>query len=210
MLVNTSGTSVFETLKNSFQCPSSSFFIYACVLYIVLLAIPYVPGLELGLLLMIYYGKPGIVAAYICTFIGLNIAFAAGRLTSKYWTARPKRKLNLENQQKPETQNTIQAPSSWHSIIIQNRFFTPRSKYFLERHIHQHKYLSIAILLNLPGNWIVGGGGGISLLSGCHGSNSWPKFALTVALATSLLPALIFLGLISIETLLKTFGITVN
>lgn len=142
---------------------------------------------------MIYFGKPGIGAAYICTFIGLNIAFAVGKLASKYWANRR----NTHYKHDPQ-------PSPWQSIIIQNRYFSPRAKDFMQRHIQQHKYLSIGILLNLPGNWIVGGGGGIALLSGCHPSNSWPKFALTVVLATSILPILVYIGLISIETLLQT------
>jgi len=49
------------------------------------------------------------------------------------------------------------------------------------------------------GNLIIGGG--ISFVSGYHHSNSWSKFSVTVALVTSILPILIYLGLICIELL---------
>jgi hypothetical protein len=59
------------------------------------------------------------------------------------------------------------------------------------------RYFIIAILINLPGNTIIGGGGGIALLCGMKG------FILTIAIASSPIPLLLLFGMIQIETLLS-------
>jgi hypothetical protein len=57
----------------------------------------------------------------------------------------------------------------------------------------RHRYLSLAVALNLPGNFIVGGGGGIALFAGISRLFSVPAFILTVALAVSPVPLAVFL-----------------
>lgn len=52
-------------------------------LYLLLLSPPFVPGVELGILLMCAFGKEGIVFVYIATVIGLVIAFLMGRMFPK-------------------------------------------------------------------------------------------------------------------------------
>lgn len=54
--------------------------------------------------------------------------------------------------------------------------------------------IALALLLNLPGNTALGGGG-IALLYGARRSLSWPRFALTVAAATAILPAIVLAGM---------------
>jgi hypothetical protein len=49
-------------------------------LYILTLAIPFLPGLEIGIMIMMMLGRPGIVVAYICTVIALSLSFLFGRL----------------------------------------------------------------------------------------------------------------------------------
>jgi hypothetical protein len=53
------------------------------MLYILLLSLPFVPGVELGLLLMCVFGREGIVFVYLCTVAGLNLAFLMGRWLPK-------------------------------------------------------------------------------------------------------------------------------
>ena len=54
-------------------------------LYILLLSLPFVPGVEMGVLLMCVFGKEGTVFVYFATVAGLNLAFLMGRLFPEKW-----------------------------------------------------------------------------------------------------------------------------
>jgi len=58
----------------------------------------------------------------------------------------------------------------------------------------KHRYLIIAGALNLPGNVIIGGGGGIGLIAGMSGLCPFPKYILFVSLAITPLPILFLAG----------------
>jgi hypothetical protein len=59
----------------------------------------------------------------------------------------------------------------------------------------RHRYIALAVLVNLPGNILIGGGGGISLIAGASRLFSLPGFLTTIALAVSPLPlAILFFG----------------
>jgi uncharacterized membrane protein YdjX (TVP38/TMEM64 family) len=62
-------------------------------LYILLLSLPFIPGVELGILLMCAFGKEGIVFVYIATVIGLVISFLMGRVLPKTWVKSLSKKL---------------------------------------------------------------------------------------------------------------------
>ena len=78
-------------------------------------------------------------------------------------------------------------------VLSQNRLPSFLSKY---------RYLTIALLFNLPGNYLIGGGGGISLACGISRRFSWKWFLLTVVLAVSPVPLLAFLGVIQLQAFL--------
>src|SRR5690606_4419115 len=50
------------------------------VAYTVFLAIPFVPGAEIGMMLMAMHGTSIALLVYLCTVTGLSAAFVAGRL----------------------------------------------------------------------------------------------------------------------------------
>ncbi|MEE9138189.1 MAG: hypothetical protein V3V07_06550, partial [candidate division NC10 bacterium] len=50
------------------------------ILYIGLMATPFLPGIEMGLALMIMLGPKGVLVTYICTLVALTISFGLGRL----------------------------------------------------------------------------------------------------------------------------------
>jgi hypothetical protein len=58
----------------------------------------------------------------------------------------------------------------------------------------KHRYLAIAIALNLPGNALIGGGGGIGLISGMSRLYPFPRYILLVSLAITPLPLLLLAG----------------
>jgi hypothetical protein len=154
-----------------------------------------VPGVELGLLLMCVFGKEGIVFVYFATIAGLSLAFLIGRLLPKRWIDARLEKLGF-SQTCDNHSNEIDGMLDTFSInqeFCRNRLSSYLSKY---------RYLTIAVLFNTPGNYLIGGGGGISLVCGISRSISWKWFLLTVVLAVSPVPLLAYFGVIQLEAFL--------
>jgi len=57
----------------------------------------------------------------------------------------------------------------------------------------KHLYLTIAVVLNLPGNALIGGGGGIGLMVGMSGVVPFYKYLAIVAIAVLPVPLIIYL-----------------
>jgi uncharacterized membrane protein YdjX (TVP38/TMEM64 family) len=72
----------------------------------------------------------------------------------------------------------------------------------LTTRLRSHPYFTLAIFLNMPGNWVIGGGGGISLLAGMSSYITLIRFTGTVCLAISPVPILVALGMLNLEALL--------
>lgn len=159
-------------------------------IYILLLSLPFVPGIELGILLMCVFGKEGIVFVYVATVIGLVIAFLMGRMLPEKWVDSLSKKLGFSRSGDGRPDELL---------VMLGRFF--RNKKRLGTLFPGYRYLVIGILLNMPGIYIVGGGGGISFACGISRSISFKLFLLTVVLAVSPVPLLSFLGVIQLESL---------
>ncbi len=170
--------------QSGFQSNSVAFLMMA-VVYMVLLSIPFFPGVELGILLMCLGGKNGILVIYLFTILGLILSFWIGRsLPERYVKSLlTKRK---SNPNKLNVDDPVQK-------MLGAKLMTLVKKY---------PYFLIGILLNLPGNFIIGGGGGVAMLSGLNQQITSRYFVFTTALAVLPLPLLSFLGLLQLEALL--------
>lgn len=161
----------------------------AALLYTVLLALPFVPGAEIGIALMVTLGPPIAFLVYVCTVAGLTASFLIGRLMPVVGLIRLARVMDLRRiailleKMAPLDQGgrlALLAGNAPNRIIP-----------FLLR----YRYMGLGILFNTPGNFIIGGGGGISLLAGVSGLFSVPGFLLTVMISVSPVPiAVLFLG----------------
>jgi len=72
--------------------------------------------------------------------------------------------------------------------------------------LFDHRHLTLAVCLNIPGNSALGGGGGLALLCGLSRQFGWRSFLLTVAIATSPVPILVLADLLNIEPLMEHHG----
>jgi len=165
------------------------------IFYALLLSLPFVPGVELGVLLMCVFGKLGIVFVYFATVAGLTLAFLMGRLLPKEWIESRLEKLGFS----PTCDNPANEIKTMLDNLSRNRKFC-RSR--LRSFLIKYRYLTIAVLFNTPGNYLIGGGGGISLACGISRSISWKWFLLTVVVAVCPVPLLAFFGIIQIEAFL--------
>lgn len=165
------------------------------IIYILLLSLPFVPGVELGVLLMFVFGKAGIVFVYFATVAGLSLAFAMGRWIPEKWIASWREKIGL-----------FQSADSCSDVIdkvMDNALIYPEfCRQRLGPYLKKYRYLALAILFNAPGNYLIGGGGGISVACGISRSISLKWFLFTVALAVSPVPLLAFFGVIELQAFL--------
>lgn len=159
--------------------------------YILWMAMPFVPGIELGLALMVMLGSKGVVVVYLCTLVSLSLSFAIGRLIPLKAFARFLGWLHLRKSRDLMLKLALLNPEEKLDFLLG----TAPSR--IVPYLLKHRYFMIALLLNLPGNALIGGGGGIGLIAGMSRVYSFPRYFLLVSLAITPLPLLFLAGKLS-------------
>jgi hypothetical protein len=155
--------------------------------YVILLAIPFLPGIEIGIMVMVLLGRPGIVLVYLATVLALTLSFLLGRLLSPRILVRTLDWFHLNRARDLVEVLVPLDPEARLRFLLQSA--PSRIVPFLLR----HRYLVIAVLFNLPGNALIGGGGGIGLIAGMSRLFPYPKYLFAVCLAITPVPILFLL-----------------
>jgi hypothetical protein len=130
------------------------------VAYVLLIATPFVPGVEIGLSLMVLQGTQIVPYVYFATVLGLMLAFCVGQrvpdtfLRGIFADLRFKRGVDMIETSAKMTK--AQRLAAFRSALPKRMSPT----------IVNYRYVVLALLINLPGNSVIGGGGGISLMAG--------------------------------------------
>ena len=157
------------------------------LLYALLIAIPFVPGIEIGLSLLMISGPDWALPVWIATTLGLALALIAGCRVSYDWLHRVFVDLRLTKAS--ALLERIQPLTTTERVtLLQSRLPTGIGPVIM-----RFRYLALAALINIPGNSVIGGGGGIALLAGLSGLFRLPVALLTVALATAPVPLMVWL-----------------
>jgi hypothetical protein len=193
----------FHQLRDNLLSTSTGIGIFSLALvaavYVLALALPFIPGVEIGLLLMVLFGRDGVVAAYVATIFGLSLAYLAARTVPKRITLKWMKVLGLSdamNDPKDAMDTFVVGGRTAQGITAR-----------LGRFLLSHRHLTLAVCLNLPGNSVLGGGGGIAALCGLSGQFRWWLYFFTLIVATAPLPLLVLIGQVEIEPLLERHGI---
>jgi hypothetical protein len=91
--------------------------------------------------------------------------------------------------------------------IVVDRRATQGAAARLGNFLVSNRHITLAVCLNLPGNSVLGGGGGIAALCGLSGQFHWWRYVLTVMVATAPLPVLVLIGQVDIEPMLARHGV---
>ena len=150
--------------------------------YVVLMAIPFMPGAEIGISMILLLGPRICLLVYVCTVVALIPPYLMGRLIPARYCARFFRFVGLTRAQELMERIEPLSRSERQAYLLANA--PTRFGPFLVR----HRYLALAVLLNVPGNIVIGGGGGIALVAGLSGLYSVPRYCLTIALAVAPVP----------------------
>ncbi len=140
-----------------------NFFLYILLAYAIALALPYFPGVELGLAIIVIFREKGVLFVYVTTILGLVFSFIIGRYLSR-------------NNHHPK----------YLKSLLSSEIVGKLSRY--------SPVALLALLLNVPGNIALGGGGGVAMSYGLLGTISLIKFIATISIAITPVPILFFLG----------------
>ena len=156
--------------------------------YVLASVIPFVPGAEIGLGLMMMLGSGICFLVYLSTVVALSLAYLIGRLVPARATARAfaffglsrARDLVLEMEPLGAEERlellTARAPRRIIPVLL------------------RHRYLALGVAFNLPGNTLLGGGGGIALAAGMSGLYPLSAYLVIVAIAVAPVPLIVLFG----------------
>lgn len=160
------------------------------VAYIVLLAIPFVPGAEIGIALLAGFGSAIAPLVYVCTVAAMMLAFTIGRFLPISALERLLRFLRLRRAAELVARA---APLSTEERVAM--LLDGQSKRVLSLAV-KYRYAALAVAVNTPGNSVLGGGGGLMIIAGLSGIFTPLSTFVTIAIAVSPVPlAVVFLGL---------------
>jgi hypothetical protein len=154
--------------------------------FVILSAIPFVPGVEIGFGLLLVFGAKAALMVYLCMVLALFLSFSVGRFFSAKRLAgifaffHFHRSRELVEQLAPlNGQERLEylcshAPARFVPFLL------------------SHRYIVLGMVLNLPGNSLLGGGGGIAFMVGMSGLFSLWGYIVTLLLAVAPVPLLFF------------------
>ncbi|WP_019955158.1 hypothetical protein [Yoonia vestfoldensis] len=157
------------------------------VVYAIILAVPFMPGVEIGVALLIIQGATAAPVVYAATVGGLSLAFLVGQTVSLLWLIRVLQDLRLRRIA-GWLERIDAVPRADRLTAMQDKL--PR---WLVPFVVKYRYATVALAINTPGNIAVGGGGGIMLVAGLSRLFSTPATLLVVALATAPVPLAVWL-----------------
>ena len=158
----------------------TSLMVMVLVAYALLIAVPFVPGVEIGLSLLLLQGPPIALPVYLASVSGLLLAFFVGRLVPPAWTCRVLMDLRLRSAAALVGQVSNLPPEARLDLLA------GRLPQRLGPHLILWRYPVLALLINLPGTTIIGGGGGINMIAGI--SRLFVPIATVVTVFLAVLP----------------------
>jgi hypothetical protein len=155
--------------------------------YALLLAIPFVPGVEIGAAILILEGAKAAPMVYGATVAGLFLAFCIGQYAPLSRLIRMCHDLSLHRI----------------ATLLERIQSTPRKDRLDAMHdrlprwlvpvLCNYRYITLAIAINLPGNIALGGGGGIMIAGGISRLFQTGLALLTIAVATLPVPLAVWM-----------------
>ncbi len=155
--------------------------------YAILLAIPFIPGVEIGIAILVLEGASAAPMVYLATVGGLLLAFSIGqyapleRLIQLCIDLRLLRIARL-------LERIALTPREDRLNAMQDRL--PR---WLAPLLCDYRYVTLGLAINMPGNIALGGGGGIMMAGGLSRLFQTRFAILTVILATLPIPLSVWL-----------------
>jgi hypothetical protein len=164
------------------------FVILATVAFMVASAVPFVPGIEIGLGLILAFGAKMAVLVYASLVIALTTSFLVGRFVPVERVAAAFAYLGLTKARDLALRLAPLAPDERRDLL------TAQMPKRVAPLLLRYRYLALVVLFNVPGNSVIGGGGGIAFTAGLSGLYSIHGFILSLAIGAVPVPLFILMG----------------
>lgn len=158
------------------------------IVYAICMMLPYLPAIELGLILLAMLDIEGVLVLYLVTVAALTVSYGIGRVIPVAVLQSLFRFLHLH-----KASELFCARGECDENEQIDRFIEHAPKKMVP-FLLNHRYCVLAVLVNTPGNMIIGGAGGIAMMSGMSRVFGPVKFVATVLLAVSPLPLIAVLS----------------
>jgi hypothetical protein len=157
------------------------------VAYALLITIPFMPGIEIGIALLLLEGASIAPYVYLATMSGLFLAFLIGKWVPLKLLHNTFRDLRMRRacEMIAEIERT---PKDERLLRLQTKLPKPLALIAV-----RYRYLLIGALVNVPGTFAIGGGGGILMLAGVLRLFHWSGIILTLAIATLPVPLAVYI-----------------
>jgi len=155
--------------------------------YTLLMAIPFIPGAEIGLAVMMSIGPKIVPLVYFCTLVSLLFSFSVGKFIPDQVLINLFRRVGLVR-----AGNLLDEIKDMDTQARLQRIVS-RSPKKLIPFLIRFRYIALLLAINLPGSIAIGGGGGIAMLAGMSRLFKLPYFVLTIAIAVAPFPLLLML-----------------
>ncbi|WP_050927987.1 hypothetical protein [Aestuariivita boseongensis] len=157
------------------------------VAYVVLLAMPFVPGAEIGLAMLTAFGAAIVPLVYGATVVAMLLAYLIGSLLPVAVLARLLTFFRLRRAADLVARAAPLQREERLDLLLESA--PPRAVSLGLR----HRYVALALAINVPGNSVVGGGGGIMMMAGLSGLFAPLQTFLAIAIGVSPIPLVILL-----------------
>lgn len=156
-------------------------------IFVLASALPFVPGAEIGFGLILVFGGRIALLVYLCMVAALSISYLIGRFVPISVIGRLFKLLGMERAHDLVMQFAhLDSKERLESLVSRApRRFVPV--------LLRHRYVALVVLLNMPGNSLVGGGGGLAFSAGMSGLFSLFGFLVAIALAVAPVPLFFYL-----------------
>lgn len=154
--------------------------------YALLLSLPFVPGVEIGISLLVMRGPELAPLVYAATVLGLWLGFFYGRYLPYSWIEKKLHDFRLERAGAFFARIQDLDPPERMNLLAE------RLPPWLGARLIKWRYLMIPVLIHIPGNIIIGGGGGICMIAGLSRIFGTPQTMLTIALSAAPFPLLVW------------------
>jgi hypothetical protein len=163
-------------------------FIGALVLiYAICVILPFMPAIELGLILLAMLDIQGILMLYLVTVFSLSISYTIGSLVPGQVLKRLFQFLHFY-----KAADLLCARGECNEKQQINRFLEHAPKRLIPFLLH-HRYCVFGVAVNTPGNMLLGGAGGIAMMSGVSRLFNFRTFVLAVMISVLPLPVIVIL-----------------
>ncbi len=160
---------------------------FGTVAYVGLLAIPFVPGAEVGIAMLTAFGAAIAPLIYVATVAAMMLSYTLGRVLPDTTLARLLRLVRLRRAADLVERACLVAPDDRLALLLEGA--PPRTAGLALR----HRYIALAVIVNVPGNAVIGGGGGIMMMAGISRIFAPLPTLLAVAIAVSPVPVMVML-----------------